>query len=85
MNSEKAPEEKKPDFSMVIPVYNHAETVGDVVRAALQLGFPVILVDDGSTDHSAERVRQIEAKALRKLRHPSRSRSLREIRNLQAV
>ena len=32
-----------------------------------------------------ERVRQIEAKALRKLRHPSRSRSLLEIRNLQAV
>ena len=32
-----------------------------------------------------ERVRQIEAKALRKLRHPSRSQSLRQIRKLQAV
>jgi len=42
-------------------------------------------LDDGSETHARtpsfavtrERIRQIEAKALRKLRHPSRSRKLR--------
>lgn len=43
-------------FAVVIPVYNHAGSVAGVVRAARELGFPVIVVDDGSTDESAERV-----------------------------
>ena len=64
MSSVKAPEEKITDFSIVIPVYNHAETVGGVVRTALQLGFPVFVVDDGSADDSAERVRQIDGVTL---------------------
>lgn len=36
-------------FGIVIPVYNHALTVGRVVRGA-GAHFPVIAVDDGSTD-----------------------------------
>ncbi|MDR2880406.1 MAG: hypothetical protein LBV29_00690, partial [Azoarcus sp.] len=32
----------------VIPVYNHGETVGDVVTTLRGYGLPVILVDDGS-------------------------------------
>jgi glycosyltransferase involved in cell wall biosynthesis len=31
-----------------VPVYNHAATVGDVVRALHDLALPVILIDDGS-------------------------------------
>jgi glycosyltransferase involved in cell wall biosynthesis len=41
---------------VVIPVYNHAGAVAGVARAARELGFPVIVVDDGSTDDSADRV-----------------------------
>lgn len=37
-------------FAVVIPVYNHGITVKAVVLKALKLGFPVIVVDDGSTD-----------------------------------
>jgi glycosyltransferase involved in cell wall biosynthesis len=32
----------------VVPVYNHGETVGDVVATLRGYGLPVILVDDGS-------------------------------------
>ena len=37
-------------LTVVIPVYNHGATVDDVARKAAQHGFPVIIVDDGSTD-----------------------------------
>lgn len=39
-------------FGFVIPVYNHAGNVREVVTAALASGAPVVVVDDGSTDGS---------------------------------
>ncbi len=35
---------------LVIPVYNHARTLRGVAEQALAAGFPVLVVDDGSTD-----------------------------------
>ena len=67
MNAVTAPEEWKTDYCIVIPVYNHADTVGDVLRAALQLGFPVFAVNDGSQDASAEQVERVEG--VRLLQH----------------
>jgi glycosyltransferase involved in cell wall biosynthesis len=46
--------------AVVIPVYNHAQMVAEVVRRSLQLGFPVIVVDDGSTDATRDRIKRIE-------------------------
>ena len=40
---------------VVVPVYNHGLTVGDVIRGSSQ-AFAVIAVDDGSTDPEAIRV-----------------------------
>lgn len=37
-------------FAIVIPAYNHGTQVRGVVEKCLQLGLPVIVVDDGSTD-----------------------------------
>lgn len=37
-------------FAVVIPLYNHSGTVKAVATAALALGSPVYVVDDGSTD-----------------------------------
>lgn len=41
---------------VVIPVYNHASTLRGVAEAALAEGFDVLVVDDGSTDGSLDRV-----------------------------
>ena len=50
---------KKERFAFVIPVYNHAGTVAQVVKDAQALGFPVFVVDDGSTDNTYDQIKEI--------------------------
>lgn len=45
-----------PKTLVVIPVYNHAGTLRKVTKGALAQGFPVLVVDDGSTDGSLDSV-----------------------------
>ena len=45
--------------AVVIPVYNHATTVAEVVRQAIELRYPVFVVDDGSTDDTSQRLKEI--------------------------
>ena len=52
---------------VVIPVYNHAATVAAVVRKTLFHHFPVIVVDDGSTDNTYDAVRSVPG--IQVLRH----------------
>ncbi len=47
-------------IAIVIPVYNHDQTVADVVIRAKGHGYPVFVVDDGSTDESFSKLREIE-------------------------
>jgi glycosyltransferase involved in cell wall biosynthesis len=47
----------------VIPVYNHARTVVDVAMAVASLGIPVWVVNDGSTDATAERLAELQGRA----------------------
>ena len=42
--------------AFVIPVFNHARNVRQVVLAAVDTGAPVVIVDDGSTDGSGDAV-----------------------------
>lgn len=56
-------------FAFIIPVYNHAATVAQVVRQTLVLGYPVFVVDDGSTDETAQRLAEI--KGITVLHHPA--------------
>ena len=58
---------KPPRFAFVIPVYNHEENVVQVVEGALSFGFPVFVVEDGSTDRTRERLRAV--KGIRLLTH----------------
>ena len=58
---------KKNRFAFVIPVYNHAGTVAQVVKDAQALGFPVFVVDDGSTDNTYHQIKEI--KGIQILRH----------------
>jgi glycosyltransferase involved in cell wall biosynthesis len=52
---------------VIIPVYNHEQMVAEVVERSLLLGLPVIVVDDGSTDATQDRIKRI--KGIRILRH----------------
>lgn len=47
--------------SVIIPAYNEADRIGETVRAARELGDEVIVIDDGSTDTTAEVARQAGA------------------------
>ncbi len=46
-------------FAIIIPVYNHEGRAAGVIRSALSLGYPVFVIDDGSTDSSYERIKDI--------------------------
>ena len=49
------------DVWLVVPLYNEAEVIGDVVRAA-RLTFPhIVCIDDGSSDASADRAAEAGA------------------------
>jgi glycosyltransferase involved in cell wall biosynthesis len=50
---------KKDRFAFISPVYNHAATVAQVVKDAQVLGFPIFVVDDGSTDTTYEQIKEI--------------------------
>ncbi len=45
--------------AVVIPVYNHEQRIAEVIREALKLGWPVIVVDDGSTDSTPDILNRI--------------------------
>lgn len=49
---------------VVAPTYNNAGTLGGIVRRVLALGLPLVVVDDGSTDGTAQVLREWET-------HPS--------------
>jgi glycosyltransferase involved in cell wall biosynthesis len=46
--------------AIVIPAYNHGTRISDVVWKAVALDHPVFVVDDGSTDNSAEILSSME-------------------------
>jgi glycosyltransferase involved in cell wall biosynthesis len=52
-------EKSKNRFAFVIPVYNHAGTVAQVIRRTLALGCPVFVVNDGSTDNTRDEIKDI--------------------------
>ncbi len=54
-------------IAVVIPVYNHGSRVRTVIEKSLLLGFPIIVVDDGSTDETFSILRSIPSITL--LRH----------------
>lgn len=64
----------KPTISVVIPLYNKQREVAAAVRSALAQSYPpleIVVVDDGSTDGSAEVVRQISSPLVRLVAQPN--------------
>jgi dolichol-phosphate hexosyltransferase len=62
-------------LSILMPVYNEAKTVQTVVKRALDVSFPclveLVIVDDASTDGTAELIDELHDDRLVKLRHPA--------------
>lgn len=56
-----------PEAWLVIPLYNEAPVIGDVIAEALQTFPHIVCVDDGSSDASAERAERAGAVVVR---HP---------------
>ncbi|HOG11830.1 MAG: glycosyltransferase family 2 protein [Smithellaceae bacterium] len=54
-------------FAFIIPAYNHGATVAQVAGSARDMGFPVFVVDDGSTDDTAMRLAEVQG--IEVLRH----------------
>ncbi len=45
--------------AVVIPIYNHHTQISDVIHKSLALNLPVIVIDDGSTDETQQRLAEI--------------------------
>ena len=55
--------------AVIIPVYNHEQRIGEVIRETMALGLPVIVVDDGSTDNTPGIIGKIEGISV--IHHPA--------------
>ena len=49
---------------IIIPVFNHAKTLRQVVKRALHQDVPVMVIDDGSTDGGAETITDLKVKVI---------------------
>ncbi len=57
--------DRKLKVLLVIPLFNHGETLVSVVQAALATGLDVLVVDDGSTDGGARKIEGLACKCLK--------------------
>lgn len=71
MTTSPHPSDRRPwpgDTAIIIPVYNHGRQIGEVLRQTLQLGLPIFVVNDGSTDTTADILKAISG--INVLDHP---------------
>ena len=54
------------DLIAVVPAYNEASRIAPVVAGLVEQGLPVLVVDDGSRDHTAQAARRAGAQVLRR-------------------
>lgn len=57
-------------IAIVIPVYNHGTRISDVVHKTAALGYPLYVVDDGSTDTTAAMLAAMDHQHMTVLTHP---------------
>lgn len=65
-----------PRFAVVIPAYNEVATIADIARRALQHTDRVIIVDDGSSDGTADTLQDLPLTVLRNETNVGKGESL---------
>src|SRR3954447_1839764 len=70
------PSPAAPRVVIVVPAYNEAATIRDVVERCVRTGFPVIVVDDGSTDATAAIVADLPVALVRQPRNHGKGAAL---------
>ncbi len=68
----------KPNFSILIPSYNEARTIGHIVADLVHRGFIVYVVDDGSSDDTARLAHAEGAVVVKHRKNMGKGASLRE-------
>ena len=63
---------------VLIPAYNAAPTIGELVRRVVGDGYPVIVVDDGSTDGTGALAQAAGARLIRHAHNEGKGASLRD-------
>ena len=64
-------------YCIIIPTYNNCRTVADVARRALEVCQDVIVVDDGSTDNTAEVLCGLDIKIITHDRNRGKGQALK--------
>ena len=70
-------------FAIVIPAYNESRTIRDIAQRALKYSSYVIIVDDGSTDDTAEKVRDLPVTLLQN--QPNQGKAAAMWRGMEAA
>ena len=63
---------------VLIPAYNEAEKIGGVVQNIIRRGFPVLVIDDGSTDRTSDQLKDLPAKVIVSPSNQGKGASLRK-------
>lgn len=63
---------------IVIPTYNERKTIGDIVRDLVERNFRVVVVDDGSQDHTIIDANKFGAEIITHSRNVGKGRCIRE-------
>lgn len=64
------------DTTVLVPAYNEEAHIAAVVAVALEAGLPILVVDDGSTDRTAEMAEKAGARVLRLPENRGKSQAL---------
>lgn len=55
---------EKKDVCVLIPAYNEGKNIGRVARQVMDLGFPLLVIDDGSRDNTLEALKELNVEVL---------------------
>ncbi|MDP2044466.1 MAG: glycosyltransferase, partial [Candidatus Omnitrophota bacterium] len=61
---------------VVIPTYNESKTIAGLIQRVRSLGFEVVVIDDGSSDNTADIAVTCKAQVLRNVKNLGKGAAL---------